>query len=129
MKRYHAQKESLPSRERGLKLTEKSRLTDIRSVAPLAGARIEISVFMVCTPLSVVAPLAGARIEIMSHVTVLKRWLKSLPSRERGLKSVEDIVHRDTESVAPLAGARIEIAEFTANTFCFRRRSPRGSED
>ena len=55
-----------------------------------------------------VAPLAGARIEICHRI----RWQcgsESLPSRERGLKSLYLIQKLTRSTVAPLAGARIEI--------------------
>ena len=40
----------------------------------------------------------------------MKRMIiMSLPSRERGLKSVHEIVLDQSPDVAPLAGARIEI--------------------
>ena len=54
---------SLPSRERGLKFFLIAALIDPLIVAPLAGARIEIGVYLVAV-LYCVAPLAGARIEI-----------------------------------------------------------------
>ena len=56
-----------------------------------------------------VAPLAGAWIEIppkKSHMLIL---FQSLPLRERGLKSVITSSACDIISVAPLAGAWIEI--------------------
>ena len=62
-------------------------------VAPLAGARIEISDARLRTPASGVAPLAGARIEI-------------------------DFAYQEADhvQVAPLAGARIEILYLTIAT-------------
>ena len=55
-----------------------------------------------------VAPLAGARIEITS--TVAKSTTSaSLPSRERGLKLICNDSRYGLGPVAPLAGARIEI--------------------
>ena len=61
---YHTTEESLPSRERGLKLTESKYLNGPDYVAPLAGAWIEI-IHAIYTPLCPgVAPLAGAWIEI-----------------------------------------------------------------
>ena len=101
-------KESLPSRERGLKLDILPHFVALYCVAPLAGARIEIPVSTGVPPAALavaplagarieiigksfvsnifnVAPLAGARIEIISHEVYV--WVKtSLPSRERGLK-------------------------------------------
>ena len=75
-------------------------------VAPLAGARIEISEdnerFI---RQYLVAPLAGARIEIPLHTEADTVYL-SLPSRERGLKF---------GNIASLPSAM--------------RRSPRGSAD
>ena len=56
--------ESLPSRERGLKL----------------------SISIHSRSLYCVAPLAGARIEISSAVPIAASCSSSLPSRERGLK-------------------------------------------
>ena len=55
-------------------------------VAPLAGARIEILKGVDYYPECDVAPLAGARIEINVEKAEYLR-LRSLPSRERGLKS------------------------------------------
>ena len=57
----------------------------------------------------IVAPFAGAWIEIF--IEIKPHFTKpSLPSRERGLKSVDwsDIV-QECEIVAPFAGAWIEI--------------------
>ena len=56
------------------------------SVAPLAGAWIEINFYQVFTILSRVAPLAGAWIEIRLWKVLLCKRVESLPSRERGLK-------------------------------------------
>ncbi len=59
------------------------------TVAPLAGAWIEIAPSRTCRRTASVAPLAGAWIEIqrMDHWT--PSAVLSLPSRERGLKYVE----------------------------------------
>ena len=59
-----------------------------------------------CVP---VAPLAGAWIEIPERKG--KKLLRgtSLPSRERGLKSMKGCVYCVPGKVAPLAGAWIEI--------------------
>ena len=55
-------------------------------VAPLAGARIEITIGQSLMPIiQAVAPLAGARIEITVPGN-RDRGRVSLPSRERGLK-------------------------------------------
>ena len=141
-------------------------------VAPLVGAWIEIWQYSLWDILSVVAPLVGAWIEIKSSllfwVVRVRRsprgsvdwnlfshthhplFTTSLPSWERGLKSVElfhDLpkygrsprgsvdwntvkrVQWTYKVVAPLVGAWIEIAH---NLYCLRStesRSPRGSVD
>ena len=77
-------KMSLPTRERGLKLTYgASAARD--EVAPYAGAWIETYCFMPTSPITIVAPYAGAWIETKGALgnTFLP---KSLPTRERGLK-------------------------------------------
>ena len=57
------------------------------NVAPLAGAWIEIAaLFFTAVPIPV-APLAGAWIEML-YVQASVHGAKSLPSRERGLKSL-----------------------------------------
>ena len=78
-------------------------------VAPLAGAWIEI--FDVWNMLSAkpVAPLAGAWIEILCY-GVLIALIRSLPSRERGLKCYTEWTLMNVKKVAPLAGAWIEIS-------------------
>ncbi len=76
---------SLPSRERGLKLTLE-RIEKIYGVAPFAGARIEILHHLHGIIIPRVAPFAGARIEIQDRQSALLTT-QSLPSRERGLKS------------------------------------------
>ena len=65
-----------------------------------------------------VAPLAGAWIEI---TTKLEKFgiLKSLPSRERGLKSQKHI-SQHFYHVAPLAGAWIEITKNSHMCMCYR---------
>ena len=66
---------SLPSRERGLKCINPKRMIQNMSVAPLAGAWIEIAIADPLTNMRSVAPLAGAWIEIGSLVHPL--WLLS----------------------------------------------------
>ena len=79
---------SLPSRERGLKLYRRQNFRAFARVAPLAGAWIEILFSLIFAPLSIiVAPLAGAWIEISALIC---RTASAL--------------------VAPLAGAWIEIS-------------------
>ena len=75
-------------------------------VAPLAGARIEITLEDLVETQEMVAPLAGARIEI-------------------SLFNVD----YSTVAVAPLAGARIEIFEWVQFKVAQTCRSPRGSAD
>ena len=58
---------------------------------------------------AVVAPLAGAWIEIVGFAFGLMMATMSLPSRERGLKSVAIPGILVEILVAPLAGAWIEI--------------------
>ena len=82
----------------------------INAVAPLAGAWIEIYQFNKHFLRLSVAPLAGAWIE-MAFVDDEQQKAQSLPSRERGLKSLSASGGRDKEVVAPLAGAWIEIRE------------------
>ena len=67
-------------------------------------------------PIYGVAPLAGAWIEISLKVAKTSNS-QSLPSRERGLKSVRISGSEICLTVAPLAGAWIEIAYIAyANT-------------
>ena len=63
-----------------------------------------------------VAPFAGAWIEIARPRFVRSARPRSLPSRERGLKSCHSVKGCPTASVAPFAGAWIEIAH--ANQRC-----------
>ena len=76
---------SLPSRERGLKCVWVSAYHKQVSVAPFTGAWIEICTHFIKRWGKNVAPFTGAWIEILLLLTSLKP-LKSLPSRERGLK-------------------------------------------
>ena len=97
---------SLPSWERGLKLSRNTRMNRSMSVAPLVGAWIEILPVKKEAILQVVAPLVGAWIEILLGAVV-----------------------SGAAAVAPLVGAWIEM-----HLRCYRhtlrnRRSPRGSVD
>ena len=60
----------------------------VDSVAPFAGAWIEIRQFFYKCSLYRVAPFAGAWIEIALDNGFIKLVHTSLPSRERGLKFV-----------------------------------------
>ena len=77
---------SLPSWERGLKLSRNTRMNRSMSVAPLVGAWIEILPVKKEAILQVVAPLVGAWIEILLGAVV-----------------------SGAAAVAPLVGAWIEI--------------------
>ena len=79
-----------------------------QSVAPLAGAWIEIDVYNQRAVRCGVAPLAGAWIEILKSSQSLSK-AESLPSRERGLKWTVHNALVQIMSVAPLAGAWIEM--------------------
>ena len=100
---------SLPSRERGLKYTKLNQSEGRKQVAPLAGAWIEISFSYDIFCWRHVAPLAGAWIEIDATGGYAAACRKSLPSRERGLKSMQKRSNKQPILVAPLAGAWIEI--------------------
>ena len=76
-----------------------------------------------------VAPLAGAWIEIMGVLPETKPFIRSLPSRERGLKFLQDQRRTKRRSVAPLAGAWIEMESELAEIAGVLGRSPRGSVD
>ena len=80
---------SLPSRERGLKSFYLDEVLPGDTVAPFAGAWIEIEVYTTPKPGLVVAPFAGAWIEIQ-YPWLKKIVILSLPSRERGLKCLGD---------------------------------------
>ena len=97
---------SLPSRERGLKLSE-IRLKACKDVvAPFAGAWIEIKALSEWKKKQAVAPFAGAWIEIKA----LSEWKKK-------------------QAVAPFAGAWIEIQNKGKHYSLPFGRSLRGSVD
>ncbi len=101
--------QSLPSRERGLKLSNGDQDTQIVLVAPLAGAWIEIRKF--CTSWKKKTPSLPSRERGLKlrKVSCSLYPLLSLPSRERGLKCPSSQTSWSLTSVAPLAGAWIEI--------------------
>ena len=76
----------------------------------------------------IVAPFAGAWIEIPFTLHG-KLKIVSLPSRERGLKSVNAEEIGNACYVAPFAGAWIEIRCKITPTHYRPRRSLRGSVD
>ena len=75
-----------------------------------------------------VAPLVGAWIEIGMMLILAAKFL-SLPSWERGLKSVILLFPSVSVTVAPLVGAWIEIPSRCPGRSQPFRRSPRGSVD
>ena len=141
---------SLPSWERGLKFDVATGNSKTAEVAPLVGAWIEITSETIPSPVNIVAPLVGAWIEIVyCSVTILLctvaplvgAWIEiskymvkvhhstSLPSWERGLKSVTLPSNKPVSDVAPLVGAWIEMFARTSGSPCVLCRSPRGSVD
>ena len=86
-------------------------------VAPLVGAWIEISSLILSNIGNSVAPLVGAWIEISSGRTHLLT-APSLPSWERGLKYLEQLLISRLSCVAPLVGAWIEIIKLLSCTLC-----------
>ena len=79
--------------------------------AKRAGAWIEMRVRCDFPKIHWVAPFTGAWIEILLRSS-LPTGVPSLPSRERGLKSLAEIEENENNSVAPFAGAWIEIRTF-----------------
>ena len=117
---------SLPSRERGLKFVEYCRKLIFFCVAPFAGAWIEINHTSQYMLYDGVAPFAGAWIEINepffvalsavvapfagAWIEISKCYhncqpLRSLPSRERGLKSVTQTQTNTPELCRSLRGS------------------------
>ena len=82
------------------------------AVAPYAGAWIEMPLKIDHSHLRAVAPYAGAWIEIGGDENAMYRAVASLPTRERGLKSVTVCALSSLGQVAPYAGAWIEIRKW-----------------
>ena len=121
---------SLPSRERGLKSERCQSMSVNVSVAPFAGARIEIDRLEQRTAMQRSLPSRERGLKSVTH-TAFNTSDTSLPSRERGLKYHHLANNCDTSQslpsrecglklptgftcdklciVAPFAGARIEI--------------------
>ena len=99
---------SFPSRERGLKLPIYSSHAVKLGVAPFTGAWIEITATWRLGTAMRVVPFTGAWIEI-SRSGRCRRRRRSLPSRERGLKSGHARGDGGRAAVAPFTGAWIEI--------------------
>ena len=91
---------SLPSWERGLKFEIDKICIRIELVAPLVGAWIEIIAKLYKYVPIFVAPLVGAWIEICNG-TPGYPYVKSLPSWERGLKSVSKCLQRSKACRSP----------------------------
>ena len=83
--------QSLPTRERGLKLNHFGNTTKDQFVAPHAGAWIETAYLSTIFILFAVAPHAGAWIETPLNSRLHKKSVRSLPTRERGLKQFHNI--------------------------------------
>ena len=79
-------------------------------VAPYAGAWVEMHKGYKHRQAVQVAPYAGAWIEMLEELEALMCGNMSLPTRERGLKSSEPFSPTISEDVAPYAGAWIEIS-------------------
>ncbi|EFE11184.1 hypothetical protein CLOM621_08657 [Clostridium sp. M62/1] len=99
-------------------------------VAPLAGAWIEISYAspQVFRPLWV-APLAGAWIEILNTAAISFPPSASLPSRERGLKSLICLLNQMDILSLPSRERGLKFARMLEEKAAESRRSPRGSVD
>ena len=83
---------------------------ELQMVAPFAGAWIEILAPAAPPNCTKVAPFAGAWIEIFYAEMPYRAAKRSLPSRERGLKSPVRVLIAKIFHVAPFAGAWIEIS-------------------
>ena len=98
------------------------------SVAPLAGAWIEIPISLTPPVPKAVAPLAGAWIEIYNKKSMITNYRLSLPLRERGLKFVFDVSGLFGLGSLPLRERGLKF--FPAAPLCMSaRRSPCGSVD
>ena len=79
------------------------------TVAPFAGAWIEIEIEIVPKAHFTVTPFAGAWIEIPSHGYMQFCPAMSLPSRECGLKSRLMVICSFVQPVAPHTGDRKSV--------------------
>ena len=100
---------SLPSRERGLKCFCVNVVAEIRYVAPLAGAWIEIRTNSTKNSKSPSLPSRERGLKLNDIISLILQF-SSLPSRERGLKCRFLLTSHKSLWVAPLAGAWIEIS-------------------
>ena len=87
------------------------------AVTPYAGVWIEILPYRLPPHLHTVTPYAGVWIEILISVSscLICDW--SLPTRECGLKYIQDIATEISEDVTPYAGVWIEIKHCPCNEF------------
>ena len=99
---------SLPSRERGLKLSLRGCLPVQHGSLPSRERGLKCLPGVVVRLVVSVAPFTGAWIEMMS-CTGTGCSTTSLPSRERGLKSRLPCPRLCWQAVAPFTGAWIEI--------------------
>ena len=119
---------SLPSRERGLKCKRESNWHDCGWSLPSRERGLKYNGGRVHNGCIGVAPLAGAWIEIPTTTrTCRKRW-RSLPSRERGLKSIVSNMFRLCLLSLPSRERGLKSLPAYHNRQSFRR-SPRGSVD
>ena len=101
--------ESLPTRERGLKYTIKRKKHMIMRVAPYAGALIEMRRSLNMGYRMQCRSLRGSVDWNITKIYHLPDRHMSLPTRERGLKSLTRTSIAGDNTVAPYAGAWIEI--------------------
>ena len=90
---------SLPSRERGLKYIIRHTAHLLSLSLPSRERGLKLGELLVNTRLATVAPLAGAWIEILPDTDMEMIRPESLPSRERGLKFLRhctSLVHRSS---------------------------------
>ncbi len=102
-------KKSLPSRERGLKLSGLRKLWRRTGSLPSRERGLKWCRNVPVAGDGRVAPFAGAWIEMVLTAGKTITFAKSLPSRERGLKFFTEYMLCTLKVVAPFAGAWIEI--------------------
>ena len=107
-----------------------ARRFDELTVAPLAGAWIEIpETDTAPAALRHVAPLAGAWIEICPWQHWDYHESASLPSRERGLKSILPITVTSDSMSLPSRERGLKYGDGRKGGWVYKGRSPRGSVD
>ena len=119
---------SLPSRERGLKFAVEKWYGQRMKVAPFSGAWIEIRWFKNLYQMLIVAPFSGAWIEISTASYVFANTSGSLPSRERGLKYLRQLLGEGFLASLPSRERELKLSskEMKPSNVC---RSLRGSVD